>query len=270
MRSFQRASSTWGLPIQAIAVKVAARDLKATSTPIVTATIYAQRDAAVLNISGVFRWNWTETDEDGNGIATSCIMRVTEIAFGDGVDNTVRIQCAQDVFALPADITYVEAEPTEWSTPSELPAPASPRLVTEMPYYELVRSLGETDANARISGLPDIGFVSVSAGRQGSEINAALYVDAGAGYADGGTLDFAPTAVLGSALTKAATSATITDAVDFDDDVVGYLAQIGGDEIVLISGISGARSQFSVDVWTPSVLTPGRGCDYIAEHLRGI
>lgn len=246
-----------GFANQAIAVKVAARDLKAMSTPLVTATIYAQRDAAVLNIGSVFRWNWTETDEDGNGIATSYIMRVTEIAFGDGVDNTVRIQCAQDVFALP-DITYVEAEPTEWSTPSELPAPASPRLVTEMPYYELVRSLGETDANARISGLPDIGFVSVSAGRQGSEINAALYVDAGAGYADGGTLDFAPTAVLGSALTKAATSATITDAVDFDDDVVGYLAQID-DEIVLISGISG------------NTVTIQRGClDTVpSAHLAG-
>ncbi len=156
-RNHPRISEYPGFAHQEIASKVAARDLKAVSAPLVTATIYANRKAAGLNIGDCFVWNWAEADEAGAGVATSYIMRVSEIAFGDGVDNVVRIQCAQDVFALP-DITYVEAEPVVWENPETPPLPASPRLVTETPYYELVRQLGEVDAATKLSGLPEIGF----------------------------------------------------------------------------------------------------------------
>jgi len=224
-----------GFANQAIAARAAARDLKAMSTPLVTATIYAQRDAAALNIGSVFRWNWTETDEDGNGIATSYIMRVTEIAFGDGVDNTVRIQCAQDVFSLP-DIVYVEAEPTEWTNPSVAPLPATPRLVMETPYYEIVRQLGEVDTAAKLSGLPELGYLMVAAGRPAAEINAELQVDSGAGYSEGGTLDFCPCAALDGAIGHLDTTATLRDGVDLDEFADGSLAQID-DEIVVIESI---------------------------------
>jgi len=226
-----------GFANQAIAARVAARDLKAMSTPLVTATIYANREAAGLNIGSCFVWNWLEQDEDGNGIATSYIMRVTEIAFGDGVDNVVRIQCAQDVFALP-DIVYVEAKPTEWTDPSVAPLPATPRLVMETPYYEIVRQLGEVDAAAKLSGLPGLGYLTVAAGRQAAEINAELQVDSGAGYVEGGTLDFCPCAALDGAIGHLDTTATLKDGVDLGEFVSGSLAQIG-DEIIVIESIVG-------------------------------
>jgi hypothetical protein len=246
-----------GFANQAIASRAAARDLKAMSTPLVTAVLYANREAAGLNIGSVFKWNWVETDEDGNGIATSYIMRVTEIAYGDGVDNTVRIQCAQDVFALP-DIVYVEAAPTEWTNPSVAPLPATPRLVMETPFYEIVRQLGEVDAVAKLSGLPELGYLMVAAGRAAAEINAELQVDAGAGYVEGGTLDFCPCAALDSAIGHLDTTTALTGGMDLDEVADGSLAQIG-DEIVVIESI------------TDGVATIRRGClDTVpAAHADG-
>lgn len=246
-----------GFATQAIAARVAARDLKAMSTPLVTATLYANRKAAGLNIGDVFKWIWTETDESGAGIATSYVMRVTEIAFGDGVENTTRIQCIQDVFALP-DITYVEAEPTEWADPSGPPLLATPRLVVEAPYYEVVRKLGELDASAKLSTLPELGVLMVAAGRQAGEINAELQIDSGAGYAGGGSLDFCPCAALDGAIGHLDTTAALKDGIDLDEFADGSLAQID-DEIVVIESI------------TDGVATIRRGClDTVpAAHADG-
>lgn len=246
-----------GFSNEAIALKVTARDLKAMSAPLVSATIYANRDAAGLNIGDVFVWNWAETDEEGAGVATSYVMRVTEIAFGDGVDNVVRIQCVQDVFALP-DTTYVEAEPTEWEDPSAAPLPATPRLVAETPYYEVVRQLGEVAAETKLTSLPELGYLMVAAGRAAAEINAEVQVDSGAGYADGGPLDFCPVAKLDGAIGYLDTTANLKDMVDFDEFVAGSLAQID-DEIVVIESV------------TDGAATIRRGClDTIpAPHVDG-
>ena len=219
-----------------VANRAAARDLKSISTPLVTATIYANRAAAELNIGDVFRWDWTETDEAGAGVATSYVMRVAEVAFGDGVENVVRIQCVEDVFSFP-DITYVEAEPTEWEDPATPPTPASPRMVVEAPYYELVRQLGEIDATFKLSSLPELGLLLVAAGSQGLEVNADLQVDDGAGYESSGTLDFCPCAKLDGSIGILDTTATLKDGVGLDAFVAGRLAQID-DEIVVIESIT--------------------------------
>lgn len=235
-----------GFANQDVASRAAARDLKAMSAHLVSATIYANREAAILNIGNVFRWDWIETDEDGNGVTTAYVMRVTEIAFGDGVDNTVRIQCVQDVFSFP-DTTYVEAEPTGWENPSAPPQVASPRLAIEAPYYELVRQLGEIDATNKLATLPELGLLMVASGRQGLEINADIQIDSGAGYASGGTLDFCPAAKLDGSMGILDTTATLKDGVDLDEFVAGSLAQINA-EIVVIESI------------TDNVATIKRGC----------
>jgi hypothetical protein len=246
-----------GFANQAIAAKVAARDLKAMSTPLVSATIYANRAAAGLNLGDVFVWEWAEQDEDGAGVTTSYVMRVTEIAFGDGVENVVRIQCVQDVFALP-DITYVEAEPTVWENPSFTPLAASPRLVTETPYYEIVRQLGETDAAAKLASLPELGYLMVAAGRSAGEINAEILVDSGAGYVESGTLDFCPIAYLDGALGQFETAVPIKDGVDLDEVEARSFAQID-DEIVFVEAV------------TDTLATLRRGClDTVpAQHADG-
>ena len=250
----------------AVAARVAARDLKSLSTPLASATLVANRVAAGLNIGDVFRWNWQETDEDGIGVETSMIMRVTEIAFGDGVNNAVRIQCVQDVFSLP-DVVYVSAPKTAWVDPNDpnvlvpldpndpnsplvpnpaaTPQPALPRLVWEAPYYDLAFQLGDKGAQAAISGGEC--FLSVAAGRQGQELNADILVNSGAGYDDGGVLDFCPYAYI-----RDAWEWNTLDG--FVDKPTAMAAAIGryaslGDEIVWIYHVSAAN-----------VVTVRRGC----------
>jgi hypothetical protein len=224
-----------GFTNASLASRVASRDLKALSTPMISATIYANRKASGLNIGDCFKWNWEEVDEAGVGVTTSYIMRVTEIALGDGVENVVRISSVQDVFGLP-DITYVEVEPTEWEDPSAPPTPALPRLAIEMPYYEIVRELGEAGAQSKLAGMPELGYLMVAAGRQGAEINAELQVDSGAGYSESGTLDFCTYAKIDGAMGRLDTTITIKEVVDFDVFRPGSLAQID-DEIVFIEEI---------------------------------
>jgi hypothetical protein len=121
-----------------------------------------------------------------------------------------------------------------------------------------VRQLGELDAEAKLSSLPELGFLMVASGCQAAEINADIYVDAGAGYEDGGTLDFCPCGALDGAIDVLDTSATLTDGIDLDEVSEASLAQIDS-EIVVIESI------------TDGVATIKRGClDTVpAAHADG-
>lgn len=235
-----------GFSNQATALKVAARDLKAVSEPLASVVLVANREAAVLNIGDVFRWEWNELDDLGAGATTSYIMRVVEIDFGDGIENAVRIGCVQDVFALP-EITYATASDTAWEDPGAYPMPASPRLAMEAPFYELVRRLGEAEVEERLADMPEAGFLLVAAGRQGSEINAEIHTDAGAGYADRGMLDFCACTTLAQDIGQMDTEVEVNESADLDDFVENTLASIGS-EIIVIESI------------TDNVATIRRGC----------
>lgn len=101
-----------------------------------------------------------------------------------------------------------------------------------------MRKLGELDASAKLSTLPELGVLMVAAGRQAGEINAELQINSGAGYAGGGSLDFCPCAVLGGAIGILDTTAVLKDGADLDEFVAGSLAQID-DEIITIESITG-------------------------------
>jgi VCBS repeat-containing protein len=221
-----------------IAAKVAERDLRSLSFPRVSCVIYAQRVAAALEIGDCFVWNWNEVTDAGEIVASSYVMRATEIAFGDGVENTVRITCTQDVFDLP-QITYMSDPGMLWEDPVSSPTAATTRLVTEAPYYELARQRGDMAATSILTENPDAGFVMVAAAApSAATINAVIQIDAGVGYADGGALDFCPGGVLAASLSRLGTTLTLSSSMDLDDVAIGQLAQIDS-ELVEISNVSG-------------------------------
>ncbi|NLW82311.1 MAG: VWA domain-containing protein [Desulfovibrionales bacterium] len=247
-----------GFAVADVALRAAARDLRALSFPRVTGTIIANRIASGLNIGQCFKWRVKEYEADGSGFTeVEYIMRVTGAAYGDGVDNSIRIDAIQDVFDLP-EVTYAQAPVTEWVDPSIAPQPVASWLTTEMPYYLIVQQLGELDAAQKLGSLPEIGFLMVAAGRPSAELNADIFVDTGSSYSDAGTLDFCPCAKLGQLLTIMSTTALVTDMVDMDSFEPGSLAQIE-DEIVLVESV------------TDSTLTLRRGClDTVpAQHPIG-
>lgn len=239
-----------GFANQATALKVAARDLKAMSTPLASAVIVANRQAAHLNIGDVFWLSWPEYQDDpeepGVEIETiiKYIMRVVEISLGDGVENAVRIECVQDVFSLPS-FSYVVPEDPVWEEPTTYPLPASPRVVMEAPYYELVRLLGAADITTKLSGFPELGFLFAAAGRQGQELNAEINSNAGGiEYQDSDMLNFCPYASLTAELGYLDTTITIASIVDLDEEENfedGLLAQLGT-EIVVVESLVGTTA----------------------------
>lgn len=212
-----------------IATQVAARDLKALSIPLASATIYANRKAAGLNIGDVFVLSWPRYG------VTQMVMRVTNVELGSLDSNLVKIQAIEDVFALSAAI-YAPPPPSGWVNPNNPPAPCPHHAVIEAPYWELVQRMGETDA----SQIPTTaGFVVATGVRpSGDASNAKLFTNpTNTGYEEAGTVDFCPTAVLTAAVTPNQTTFPIGDGVDLDVVRVGSYAMIGT-EFVSITSVS--------------------------------
>lgn len=70
-----------------------------------------------------------------------------------------------------------------------------------MPYIELVEQSGEDEIDTKLEKNPDLSFVGMAALRPNNfHINAGLYSNSGAGYAEESNLDFCPGATLNQAI----------------------------------------------------------------------
>ncbi len=221
-----------------IATRVASRELTALSTPLASATIYANRKAASLNIGDVFVLSWPRY-----GI-TRMVMRVANIELGSLDKNAVKIQAVEDVFALPQAV-YAPPPPSAWENPVTAPTPCPHHSVVEAPYWELVQRMGETEAAAVP---PTSGHVVATGTRpSGSATNARLYTNpTNTAWEDAGAVDFCPYARLAVAATPTATVLAIDSGIDLDLVQPGTYAIIDN-EIV------------RVDAVTDTTLTVGRG-----------
>lgn len=234
-----------------IASKAGQADLRAFSTPLLSATVYANRKASGLNIGSVFKFEWPDL-HDGY-----VVMRVTGMALGDGRNNKVRLSCTEDAFAIPAS-AVVAAPASGWENPSVVPEPAVYRIVAEAPYYELVQRLGQTQTDELLASNPSAGYVLASAAQPTGAINATLLVDAGAGYEDSGVVEFCPVAFLSADVAPGDTTLPVTGGYALDEITVGSHAQLGAELV-------------RIDAVTSSALTVGRGVlDTVpTAHLSG-
>ena len=242
-----------------LADRLCLRDLTALSTPLLGCQIEVWRIAESLNIGDAFILTWPDLGID------AVVMRVQQMTLGDSEKQTIIIEALEDAFSLPAlqDSTG-NIQSSIWTDPlAGTVLPALPRIVTEAPYYEMVREYGLGNVTDTLASDTDAGYLLAAGGRQGTEINARLFVDAGAGYLETNPLDFCPVAFTVAALTPAATSITLTGEVDIDLIEVGTLAQIDS-ELIRIDAVDTDSS----DIVS---LTVGRGClDTVpAEHAMG-
>lgn len=219
-----------GFTNAAIASRVAQRDLKSLSTPLITCTIYANQDAKDLNIGDVFRLAWEDYELD------PIVMRVNSIAYGDGKKNQIKITAVQDVFALPS-AAFVPAPPPP-PDPSVSPVLANTRQVFEVPYLELVQTLGQLDIDNILTADPLAAYVGAAAVRPLSgAINARMIVDPGSGYEEVGALEFAPGAKLVSGIGKMDTTFAIENGTDLDQVTLGTWLQCDS-EIMAVTALS--------------------------------
>lgn len=214
-----------GFTNRGIASRVATRDLKSLSTPLLSCEIIANRSAADLNIGDPFTLDWPDLN------ISTLTMRVESVDYGDGIDNSIKISAIQDVFSTPSAAPV--GIPSEvWVDPlSGTPEAAVARLAIEAPYYSLVVERSELTINNVLEDDNGAGFLLASGGRVGSELNAALMVDAGGGYVEQSTVDFHPYAYLTADINQTATKVYYDGGIDLDLVSDGSLAQIG-DELI--------------------------------------
>jgi hypothetical protein len=206
-----------------IASRVADRDLRALSNPFLTCTIYtSETQAADLDIGDCFKLTW------GKWLLFEVVMRVTGFAMSDGKNSQVRLDCVEDVFSTP--ISSVLVPPAEeWVDPSGPPEPSATDDAFEIPYYELVQALGQTDTDTKLTVEPALGFVGAAAVRGNSvSIAANLWTDSGAGYVSVDAMDLCPGGFLSAAIGKKDTEITLAAGhQDLDVVTVGQHCQIG-------------------------------------------
>jgi hypothetical protein len=223
-----------GITNQAIAVKAARRDLQALSKPLASCVLYGQRSVGDLREGDAFKLTWPDY-----GLENGLILRVVQIGYGDARDGRVRIRATEDAFSTPYFSTDTTAG-SDWSSPISEPIAITHRLVVEAPYYQMIRKLGQAEADARLGNNPDLGYLMATGESPTPDaLNALIATDAGAGYTEYGAVDFCPVAVLDADLPQEQGPSTvaITGGVDLDEVTLGTVAQID-DELVRVDAVS--------------------------------
>lgn len=216
-----------GITRGALASQVASRDLKVMSTPLASATVYANREASSLNIGDLFVLSWPRYG------VTQIVMRVMSVELGNLTSNQVKITAIEDAFALGQAI-YAAPPPSEWTDPISEPAPCPYHLTFESPFWELVQRMGETEARAL-----DVnsGFAMIAGVRPSSDATDARLMTnpGGAGYQSSSVVDFCPTALLDANITPAQTSIAIAGVVDSEAIQTATYLQVGTEIMSLVS-----------------------------------
>ena len=227
-----------GFTTGTLAAKAALRDLRTLSTPLLTCTINANREASTLNIGDVFKFAWPDY-HDGY-----VVMRVHQISFGDGRSNIVKIKCSEDIFALPQQ-SSLALETQGWTPIAVDPSPSAAELVIESPYLELVQQLGETEVENQLTTTPEIGYLQAASIQPTGSINAQLWTDSGAGYEEAAIVDYCPSAILTADMSKAATALSYSTGVNLDLVVIGSHFQIN-DELMVVDAIDTGTGSITV------------------------
>ena len=232
-----------GIRFESLAVRVAERDLRALSAPILSGEITVSRVGANLDPGDVIVLS--NPQRGLNGI----VVRIVEIDHGDGRANGLRLKIAEDVFGLgqTALVGGDSGAPSSLILP---PKQLTRRWVAEAPYWLLVQELGHAQADALLDEDPGVGAIVAAGERPSADaLSAQVWSDSGAGYTLEEAVEFVPTALLASDVSDdpAERVLTVGSWTGLGDVAIGTLAAIGN-ELVRIDGVSA------------TALTVGRGC----------
>jgi hypothetical protein len=119
-----------GFSNSTIAQKVAIRELKTHSYPLMKGRLKANRKAWNLRIGGVFKFTWVPYGISGMA------MRVTGINYGALDKGEIEIDCVEDIFAV-SSTAYAPPSGSGWTDPLNQPQPPAAQLLQEVPYHLL-------------------------------------------------------------------------------------------------------------------------------------
>lgn len=135
------------------AAKIAARELRIRSTPLATGQLKANRIFFNKTIGDVFKLSLPTRMGVGQ-----MVCRVVNIDYGSLTDRTITVDFIEDVFGLPV-AEYLSAQSSLWTDPVQDPAPFSEFAAFELPYYQYIKTYGESSGRA-LADTPGIGLLA--------------------------------------------------------------------------------------------------------------
>ncbi|MEI2457492.1 phage tail protein [Lysobacter firmicutimachus] len=217
-----------GLPTAELAARVGTRDLSIACSALKRFKIKLDRRGGVLAPGSVF------CIRDPFREIGTLVLRAGTFDDGRIAEGAITVQAVQDVFGLPAT-SYLQPQPPIWLPPDRTPQPAPTRRLFEAGYRDLATTL---DPGA-LAALPaDVGVV-LAVGEQpgGLALNYILATRTGGGaFAEAGTGDWCPTAMLAGALTATTTAVQLAAGRALDQVAAGTAAWIE-DELVRVVAI---------------------------------
>jgi hypothetical protein len=223
-----------GLRHAELAQRVADRELAQRTGSLCQATLVATRAARGLKPGDVFAWRWPEY-----GIERM-VLRVLAVSHGALTDGTVRLTCAQDVFAEPVISTVAPPRPVPWTSPVGAPAPASAARLLEAPYWHVIKHLtGEYQFLLNEFGPDSAALLVLAPAPQADSAGYQAVFDAGQGYDPDEGLGGAwtPGGVLALAVGPAETEILLADLTDFEAAKPGQLLFLEN-EILLVRSVN--------------------------------
>ena len=228
-----------GITSDALAARVALRDLAAVSTPLAKVRLKVNRRAWALTPGDVFTLTWAPLGIEG------LVLRIAALDAGTLAEGAIGIDAVEDVFGLPA-ASYTAPQPSGWVDPVPAPSPVSPRRILEAPYWDVARAmsaaelayLDATDCFLQVlGGRPAAGALHYEI--QSKTSSASTYDERGQG-------EFGPHAVLAAAVSQAVTSTlTYHSEVDLDLVAVGSYAYLN-DEVVALTALNTSAKTLTV------------------------
>lgn len=226
-----------GIRWESLAVRLAARDLRALSAPLFSGEIRVNREGDSLSPGDAIILRSTRRNLD------DVVMRVVELDHGDGRDNAIRLKLVQDVFALGA--AALAGGTTAADIPGAItsaPAALTRRHVAEAPYWLAVAELGHSAADDALAAEPDGGALVLAGNRPSQDaFSAEVWTETAGVYGRDGTAEFVPTAVLTAAVSAdpADTVLSVGSWTSYAEaaDCIGLIADLGG-ELVRIDAVS--------------------------------
>lgn len=226
------------IPTQSLARRVALRELAQLSSGRASCSLTVNRRAAALTKGDVFILNWPPLEIE------AMIMRITNITVGSSTDWRVRLNCVQDIFALPkAEFTD---RPGGWTPPSWEPAAIDKYLIYELPYY-LTAVFITGDNESAWSDLPEgFGYFAVCANQPGGATLGFNIVmqDAFSVWTTDRSLSFTDYGLLTADIDDLATSFVIEPGTGFNPGLNEPL-QVD-DELMLLTAYNAATNQITV------------------------
>lgn len=122
----------YGVRSVALAMSIAARDLRSAAAPLASFEIEADRNAWGLHPGGVFRLSYPEYGING------LVLRIGSIDYGRPGDSKIKISAIEDVFGLP-QTAYTVPSGSGWQDESENPTDLEYFHIITLPMYFAAR-----------------------------------------------------------------------------------------------------------------------------------